>query len=87
MSEHHDDIVPEDFDLEHAKTKQSTTPREEQDACPECGSVVIRFRVNDGYNVPIDKKNPDDECYCENCGATFDEDETVEPEPLPADHS
>lgn len=79
MSEKHDDIVPDGFDLTEAKKKQSSTPREEMEGCPECGSVVIRYRVNDDYNVPINKQNPEDECYCEHCGATFDEDETVEP--------
>jgi hypothetical protein len=57
--------------LKELRHKKSTTPLENRDKCPECGSVKIHRRTG---GLP-DNARSDKEYYCGNsdCRADFDE--------------
>lgn len=77
-----DDIVPEGFDLDEARNAPGTTPREEQERCPECEGVEVMSRVVDSRSPGSSPEdggyrggNPEYEepFWCDNCGARFEE--------------
>jgi hypothetical protein len=61
------DVIPEDFDLKAAKSKPSSTPMDERDLCPCCGSPAV-VSLEDG------------EYRCDSCLARFEEPAQVDDE-------
>jgi len=63
-------IIPEDFDLDEAKSARSCTDRDEMDKCPHCGSVKVH-RKDGGKQYRYE--HPDEDYYCGACEGHFDE--------------
>jgi len=62
------ELIPEGFDLESARRKQSSTPKSDLPKCPDCGSVTI-IRKTSREDHPQRK---DGVYRCESCGIHFD---------------
>jgi len=71
MSTNPDGIVPEDFDLDAARSQNSTTPDSDRRRCPECGSVKILRKTEKGANAPA-RKGGKYRCEADGCQAHFD---------------
>jgi hypothetical protein len=75
-----DDIIPEDFDLDDARHAASTTPVEDEDTCPHCGSIQVMSRVEgkDKHGgTPTSRQQEqieyDEPYFCDNCRERFEE--------------
>ena len=62
------ELVPEDFDLDHARQAPSTTPHNERPRCPECNQLAVRKKTGKPSSNPDGPSH-----YCNRCGAKFDE--------------
>jgi hypothetical protein len=58
--------VPDDFSLEDALRQQSTTPRDEQPRCPQCGTINIAQKVRQ-------ERHDDGRWKCNECNGHFDD--------------
>ena len=61
------ELVPDGFDLKAAKSKTSTTPKDQQSRCPNCGSLCL---------FPRDRERGLD-YYCKRCNERVDPAEPV----------
>lgn len=64
-------IIPDDFDWNEARVQPSTTPEDERDRCPECGSLSISPRTGRGGGQSAHPVEWNYECGV--CSNRFDE--------------
>jgi len=62
------ELVPEGFDLEAARRKQSSTLKDDMPKCPNCGSVTIIRKTS----RPDHPQRVDGAFRCESCHEHFD---------------
>lgn len=75
MAQDSDNIVPDGFDLEERLKQPTTTPPEEDEKCPYCGSRKLHHRNNDPRGRGPRKEEGN--VRCGNCNEHFDDSETV----------
>ena len=63
--------IPDDFDLDAARRAPSSTPAEERERCPHCGSynISVKTQVHGGPN----KREYDGDYFCDCCKNHFDD--------------
>lgn len=75
-TDHHDEPLIElpdvfiekfDADIEKAKRSATTTPDDEHDECPRCGSIRIFRKITE------DNRSRPEDWRCERCGAHFND--------------
>ncbi|AXR79008.1 hypothetical protein [Natrarchaeobaculum sulfurireducens] len=62
-------IIPDDFDLEKARAKRSSTPDEKRKRCPECHNTSIIRKTS----KPSTDRYEEGDWRCDICCAHFDE--------------